>query len=821
MLILLCASSTISSRGPTLLETTAYAEEQLRKESAQTNPSNELRLIDITDVADQAEVRGELRIEALVSGINVERVDFDLQGPETLQRTEYHGPYGFIGDSSGRILPWNTNDYPEGEYTLTATVYNIVGDSDSRTETFTVDNGPLGDMTTDELNSLDQLYDHSELLTIASENAERFGGDTGRLVRQESTEAEWATWKLDGMHSFAAMVYYSPDEEISDLKFAASSDNKVYTPMTPITADMDGDWRQREYVIPVLPLGTNYVRVTFPTTPTLSSSPQIGEVHYSSISITDDFSTPDHIYDFSGGFGIATTWTEYFNGDQHRLYRTDTVDEDWVVWHINNMRSFAALIHHWPGEPIYDPVFYVSSDHQNYTEIAPDIEDLGGNWTRRVYKFEDLPIDTSYIKVLFPATGQRWAPQIGLVQYSDTVAVAIDHTEQIGTSDLLMGITHTRFSVDDPAADQEAIARAKTVLSETVHYQNQHIMGWGALNPNPAPGEYNWFSLDSRINVIREMNAEPVITLCCAPDWMKGGAPGETDWSKISRAPLPEHYDDYANLAAEVAQRYPDVEYFQVWNEFKGFWSVDTNNWDYVAYTEFYNKIYDAVKTVRPDAKIGGPYLIVEGTGSHKGGWASEEPIRARQWAVINYWLEHKHGADFISLDRGIIDNNRDRNSYSIEERMELTRFFGEIGRQLKEVTDLPIWWSELHTARQLPAGPALSASAFYHTLTGGSSVILSWNPMRTGESGGHPLFSDVRDEGGGQPEPHYHVFKMYHDHFGPGTPLYKTTSSSLDVEVLASDKVIMLINKRPHETSVNINGVHMTLDAYEVTLAE
>ena len=93
--------------------------------------------------------------------------------------------------------------------------------------------------------------------------------------------------------------------------------------------------------------------------------------------------------------------------------------------------------------------------------------------------------------------------------------------------------------------------------------QNQHIMGWGGGNPEPSPGEYDWESLDRRVDLMRRTGARMVITLCCAPDWMKGGEPGETDWSNLEVAPLPEHYGDFAELCAKVAERYPDVEAFQ------------------------------------------------------------------------------------------------------------------------------------------------------------------------------------------------------------------------------------------------------------------
>ena len=64
--------------------------------------------------------------------------------------------------------------------------------------------------------------------------------------------------------------------------------------------------------------------------------------------------------------------------------------------------------------------------------------------------------------------------------------------------------------------------------------QNQHIMGFGGGNPEPSPGEYDWTSLDRRVEMMRRTGARIVITLCCAPDWMKGGEPGETDWDNLA-----------------------------------------------------------------------------------------------------------------------------------------------------------------------------------------------------------------------------------------------------------------------------------------------
>ncbi|GAA2932412.1 hypothetical protein GCM10020221_30220 [Streptomyces thioluteus] len=130
------------------------------------------------------------------------------------------------------------------------------------------------------------------------------------------------------------------------------------------------------------------------------------------------------------------------------------------------------------------------------------------------------------------------------------------------------GFTHTKYSAD--RGEDGARRTAAGLLSADPMPQNQHIMGWGADNPEPRPGSYNFTDLDRRVALMRRTGAAPVLTLCCAPDWMKGG--GErTDWSQksLEKAPQRAHYKDFARLAGVVAKRYPDVHHFIVWNELK------------------------------------------------------------------------------------------------------------------------------------------------------------------------------------------------------------------------------------------------------------
>ena len=219
---------------------------------------------------------------------------------------------------------------------------------------------------------------------------------------------------------------------------------------------------------------------------------------------------------------------------------------------------------------------------------------------------------------------------------------------------LQLGVTHTRKSLD-PHHPDGARDRGLAILEDGAVWQNHHLMGFGTLNPQPAPGEYDWESLDRRMRLTEDTGARTVLTLCCAPDWMKGGAPGATDWSRLEDDPLPAHFADFAALAAAAVQRYPQVERVLVWNELKGFYRSDLNRWDQEGYTALYNEVYRAVKAARPDVKVGGPYVVLSSLDAGRpnasdlrGPWGA---IDSRALAVVDHWLAHKAGADFVAVD--------------------------------------------------------------------------------------------------------------------------------------------------------------------------
>ena len=260
--------------------------------------------------------------------------------------------------------------------------------------------------------------------------------------------------------------------------------------------------------------------------------------------------------------------------------------------------------------------------------------------------------------------------------------------------------------------------------------------------------------------LIESSGTEPVITLCCAPDWMKGGDAGETDWSFLEKSPDRSHFADFADLAATVAQRYPRVRHFVVWNELKGFFDESRNQWDMKAYTDMYNQVYTALKKQDPTVLVGGPYAPMDSWSTAS---ATNSPSSVGgQWGVldqrsldaVDYWLRAAVGADFIAVDGGTTTNDE-----LLAEPQIANDKFAVVTRWLAARTTLPIWWMEMYpdVAGQ-PWDSAYRADvatdALLRFADAGGSTALFWQPEGQGSFASVGLWSSTKDPDGGTPAP-------------------------------------------------------------------
>jgi hypothetical protein len=401
------------------------------------------------------------------------------------------------------------------------------------------------------------------------------------------------------------------------------------------------------------------------------------------------------------------------------------------------------------------------------------------------------------------------------------VVVRVDRAGA-GVSRLRIGVTHTKHSLD-PGGDVAAVARAAQLLRPVIALQNQHIYGWGAQNPEPSPGVFDWRSLDRRIALMRRVGAEPMLTLCCAPDWMTALGTRTSRYPNLP--PTPGHVRDFAALAARIARRYPDVRRFVVWNEFKGLWDHASGTWDVARYTSLYNAVYDALKAVNRRIAVGGPYLNVAGTGSAelgRTGPGTGDPLLAQDRAVLTTWRRDAHGADFVAVDRNVTPR-LDRNKYSRIEQLRLAHWFGDIAQQVRAEVGLPVWFMEAHmdpaAGARLPA--AATAAMLLGLVRGGASAALLWGPQGPAPGGpeGEPsaLVTDTRQPGAGRPLPSLAVVRLLARMFPPGTPLRRVTASSPDVAALASSRGVVVANLRARRIVVTAAGRRGVIAPYGI----
>ncbi|MFI8231830.1 xylan 1,4-beta-xylosidase [Streptomyces sp. NPDC085900] len=398
------------------------------------------------------------------------------------------------------------------------------------------------------------------------------------------------------------------------------------------------------------------------------------------------------------------------------------------------------------------------------------------------------------------------------------------------------GFTHTQYSADEGSS--AATDRVEKLISNAGGLpQDQALMGWGADNPEPVKGRYDFGAMDRRIDFIRRSGGTPVVTLCCSPDWMKGGRAGvdNTDWSRsaLETAPLPEHYADFAALAATVAQRYPDVRHFVVWNEFKGFWNDAQGRWDYEGYTKLYNLVYKALKKVDKDIMVGGPYLVMdsvdpragEASSSFKGSWGAMD---RRVLDAFDYWNEHKAGADFVVVDGSSYTNDDDM----LPNEFGATDKFTAVGRWVRQRTHgLPLWWAEYYVE---PADGnderkgwsetrrvAVQAAGMIAMVKGGASSGFYWNPEdEKGDGCAGCLWTPTDRGGGGGKLPMFDLVSRFSQEFPPGTT-YTTVSVAPDdvpnVRVLATGRTVLVVNTLDRSISAKIDGKRFDMQAYEV----
>lgn len=404
--------------------------------------------------------------------------------------------------------------------------------------------------------------------------------------------------------------------------------------------------------------------------------------------------------------------------------------------------------------------------------------------------------------------------------------VVVNRHIPLGVSELSVGVTLTQVTpAETMHGSWEAWDRAARHGSDMPNaLYALHMFGFGTSRnvTTSATSAHDWSGIDRRVQWLMTCGAKRIVlTAWEAPDWML--IPGKTKYRIVAE----EHEQAYADLIVAALRRYlarsVPIVAINVWNELKGYW-VWSEDCDIASYTRMYNKVWDTIRAHKEfdHIAIGGPYLIIS--------LGTELPIPA-DLQTLEYWHRHAHGADAICIDYAMSHNEDVR---SQAEYLQRTVEFGQLVSEIRDrYPALPVRMAEdyIHSnlrsyaTLDVPFQAVCTASMLRHQLLAGASETYCWGLQGDGELPYAGIqcswLADTRAKSGPYPPGGateiYWTYKLFHDHFGPGTQLYQTESSDPLIEVLASDQATLLINKHDYPIEVWVDGRRVALGRYEV----
>jgi len=190
---------------------------------------------------------------------------------------------------------------------------------------------------------------------------------------------------------------------------------------------------------------------------------------------------------------------------------------------------------------------------------------------------------------------------------------------------------------------------------------------------------------------------------------------------------------------------------------------------------------------------------------------------------VIAYWLDNKHGADFLAVDMGLDNKDGINTTDEFTAAQKFVDAVTWIRQQPNGGATLPIWWAEWYATPytrpyDLAHANAVMANALIRTAQSGAAVALVWGPQGDAQGFSYPegICSDTGVAGGGQPTPYQATAQAFKEAFGPGTQLYQAASSP-PVVVLASATKVLLVNTAATAMTVSVAGMTIVLAGFEV----
>ncbi|MBO9607289.1 MAG: discoidin domain-containing protein [Paenibacillaceae bacterium] len=273
----------------------------------------------------------------------------------------------------------------------------------------------------DTLDDLSQIWAKSAQMDIDRTNPVFFGGDAARLFRRDNSD-QYAIYYKPNITSFTAQLY---SDSTDDIEFWGSADNKTWYPLDvalspPVTTYVT--WFGVAAAAPVIPWGTNYLKIVFKGSNAKSWVPQLGQIGITyggerAVALNETFDDQlddmSQIWNKSSKMDIDHTNPVFFAGDTDRLFRRENSDQ-YAIYYKPNITSFTAQLY---SDSTDDIDWLGSADGSTWYALdvvqSPPVTTYV-TWFGFTVSASAVPPGTNYLKlVLKGSNAKSWVPQLG------------------------------------------------------------------------------------------------------------------------------------------------------------------------------------------------------------------------------------------------------------------------------------------------------------------------------------------------------------------------------------------------------------------------
>ena len=236
----------------------------------------------------------------------------------------------------------------------------------------------------------------------------QFALQVGRYQICEMLQANWQNVYPGGLCYYQTLNTGSVSLDFLNASVATATPTPTYTAVPPTATSTP-----TSSPVPATAIAAS---TNTPVPPTSTRTPTV--TPSTAITVVDNLNNLSQIITFSNPnlFTLESGNASLLGGDPSRLVRTVTTSQ-WTTWRLDGVRTFIAQTYFWPSEAIANFTFAWSSNGVAFTSITPIIVNTpstGKNW-RRVQYTLNLPAGANYVRVVFPASGRTWNPEVGSV----------------------------------------------------------------------------------------------------------------------------------------------------------------------------------------------------------------------------------------------------------------------------------------------------------------------------------------------------------------------------------------------------------------------